>query len=234
VAPDAGGIGSQAAGTRGKQMRSTSRWAAALVVAAIALACAAGTAGASRELGNEGGRTIESIDRAFTMREPGGLEIICELEVFGIMQTANIRKMRGAAAGTIFRSEARGCTNSTRRGVTTVRPLVEERMPWPMTFDTFAGTLPAITEVRLMWRMALLISIEPGMECLYDGVIPVTTAGELAARSFTIRRFTLQAGNRIPLFRVLIQELMKRCPASLELRGSFVGERVRVVIILIN
>jgi hypothetical protein len=214
-------------------MGSTRRWAVALLMAVVALACAAGTAGASRELGNEGGRTIESVDRAFTMREPGGLEIRCELEVFGIMQTANIRKMRGSAAGNIIRSTARACTNSTRRGATTVRTLVEERMPWPMTFDTFAGTLPAITEVRLMWRMALLISIER-LECLYDGVVPVTTAGAGTERSFTIRRFTLQAGNRIPLFRVLVQELMRPCPPNLELTGSFVGERVAVVIILIN
>jgi len=72
------------------------------------------------------------------------------------------------------------------------------------------------------------------MACLYDGVVPVTTEGEKGREFYTITRFTLQAGNRINLVTTLREEVMKRCPASLELRGSFVGERIRVVIILIN
>ena len=82
--------------------------------------------------------------------------------------------------------------------------------------------------------MSFLIQIEPGMACLYDGIVPVTTEGERGREFYVITRFTLQAGNRIPLVTMLREEMLRRCPTSLELRGSFVGERVRVVIILIN
>jgi hypothetical protein len=209
----------------------TLRLLATALAAALTLACWTGIAGANRSLTNEGGRTIESTDRAFTVLEPGGVSIRCELFIMGIMMTEPIRKVAGSPAGNIFTANARNCRDSL--GVAaTLTPLVEARAPWPMSYVSFAGVLPRITEVLLTWQVLILIRREPMPECLYGGMIGIRTTGTTGATFYVLERFSPLAGNRIPLLMALREELMRRCPPSLEMRASFIGERVRVVMIL--
>lgn len=203
----------------------------AIALAAVLVLTSAGTATASRSLTNEGGRTIESTDRTFTLTEPGGVSIICELFIMGIMMTEPIRKMAGSPAGNIFTSNARNCRDSLRNAAR-VTTLVEERMPWPMIYNSFAGTLPRITEVLLTWFILVLVDREPDPDCLYGGAVGIRTTGTTGREFYVLERFSPLAGNRIELFMALREEIMRRCPRSLELRASFTGERVRVVMIL--
>ena|GEM_PF-6337143 len=187
---------------------------------------------ASRSLSNEGGRTIESIDRAFTLVEAGtGVTITCELFIMGIMMTEPIRKMAGSPAGNIFTSNARNCRESLRQPVRVI-PLVEERTLWPMSFNSFAGTLPMITEVLLTWLMLILVDREPMPDCLYGGPVGIRTTGTTGREFYVLERFSPLAGSRIPILTRLREELMRRCPTGVEVRFSFIGERVRVVMIL--
>jgi hypothetical protein len=215
---------------KGDHMRSRRLLTTALATA-LALACLTGVAMGNRSLTNEGGRTIESTDRTFTVLEPGGVSIRCELFIMGIMMTEPIRKAAGSIAGNIFTANARNCRDSLGNAAT-LTPLIESRRPWPMTYQSFAGTLPRITEVLLVWGMQFLIRQEPTPECLFGGAVGIRTTGTTGAEFYVLERFSPLPGNRVPLVRALREEIMRRCPLSVELRASFTGERVRVVMIL--
>jgi hypothetical protein len=210
-------------------MRRTSLWAAALVaLLTLALGFATGTAVANRQLGNNGGRLITGLDRRFTLRAPEGLNIICELVVEGVIQAGNIEKVRGNVSGRIVRTEVEECRNSTGVGLTFISALT----PWPVFYESFSGTLPRITEVRLSWRIPFLLVINPGFVCLYEGTTPLNTSGTTEVRSFRIEALDTLEANSVPLFQIQSQELMRRCPRSLVVEGLFTGE-VRTVIILL-
>jgi hypothetical protein len=213
----------------------SSRLAMVVLLVAIVTGGAAGTAAALREFGNNGGRTIESRITPVTISEPRGeFTIRCEVKVEGIMNNIeDIRKVAGSMAGIVDKFESRNCRSSLG-GAATVTALVGVGPEnwWEMRYSSFKGTLPRITEILLNWEMALLVSVEPWVGCLFEAVIGVGTRGRTGVAEYLLEEFHFLEISRLTLLTQLRRGIIE-CPAWVTLSGSFTGERIAVHVILI-
>ena len=156
-------------------MPSRHLWATVVIAAALAV-CVSGSAIGSAGFRNNGGRTIRGVDRRFTLTTPEGVRIICNSSIQGHFNVEEdvIRKVANSPAGQIYRATLEGCTNSLGTNPTTVTPLLrpEVQRGWPITYNSFAGILPAITEILYRWRVSFLVRMATTFECLFRGGSP--------------------------------------------------------------
>jgi hypothetical protein len=187
-------------------MRNRTRIMLLVLTTALALAAAVGSAAANR---------IEMSEQRFLVlfREltfaGGGSNVVCEVNIEGSFHSRTLSKVREQLIGYI--TEARVHRNAEERciefaawvlngverqnGVT-----LPNTLPWHILYNSFEGTLPRITGIRLLMRDAgFLITGPLGIRCLYrateafpmEGIIRVEANGaatELVAdESFPIR-----------------------------------------------
>lgn len=97
----------------------------------------------------------------------------CQITLEGSFHSRTIVKSVGTLIGyiTAARSKNESCTggrmwlyNGTERlGVTTL----ETSLPWHVTYEGFAGTLPNITSLRILFRGVRLLTEILGLRCIY-------------------------------------------------------------------
>ncbi|MFL5909760.1 MAG: hypothetical protein ACJ768_04220 [Gaiellaceae bacterium] len=145
----------------------------------------------------------------------------CPLTLEGTFVGRTVAKRAGAVIGRVIRADFRGglaageCTNGTARANT-------ETLPWDITYDSFAGTLPNITSVRLS-----LIGASFEADSL-DFLIPkcrsTMSITEPGGGSVSVIR---EVGGVLRFDRLRADETRRivcRDPFEFNLRGSFSGE----------
>jgi hypothetical protein len=130
-----------------------------------------------------------------------GLEIespvICPLTLEGSFHSATIRKTRGALIGAITRAIVGGAEPPCTGGRATI---LQESLPWHVTYQSFSGTLPRIEEITfLASRYAYRVEVNIGIgniACLYkdQGRPEENLAGSVA-----VNRETGQVTTETPL-----------------------------------
>ena len=143
-------------------MHTRSKLLVAALIAMLALSIGAGIASANRSIQtNPGGVTRITFRELRFSGSEGGVVITCRV-VLTANLNARIAKARGSAAGSITAVEVREC----RGGAAIVRA---ETLPWAVQFDSFGGTLPRITSVRLRLIRATFLLEVFGVRCRYQG-----------------------------------------------------------------
>jgi hypothetical protein len=133
----------------------------AVLTAVAMLSLAAGTAGANNLRTSE--REAEILFATLTMTSDlGGIRVVCEVEVLGRFHESTIRKVERTLIGYVNHAVARRCSEG---GAT----VTQASLPWHMTYETFAGRLPNITQTNLLLRGAEF-EIEAGsISCHTEG-----------------------------------------------------------------
>jgi hypothetical protein len=188
-------------------MRNLGRAVLAIVLAAATLAVAVGVAGANRiELSNQAIRTVW---REFRV-SGGGFEITCPVTMEGSFHSRTISKVTEQLIGFITSAQAAGpgCTGGAviyvLNGREILRVTVSNTLPWHIQYESFTGTLPNITgmKVRLV-DVSLLVQITiEEARCLYRstaerpllGTVRVGGGGVISAFSFERASIPLKEG----------------------------------------
>lgn len=191
-------------------MHQSLKAAVTALIAALVLASAVSSASA-RNLSYTGSSLrVTWVKLEFT-NEIGVPAIRCTVTLEGSFHSRTIPKVARLLIGLLTRASAAGCTNGR------MTPSAET-LPWHLTYEGFAGTLPNIrADIPLILRVAVLVEA-PGFcngrygsatdSISYTAVIEggggITTATPVVGR------------NRL----TLVQTLSGICPT----RGGFVGE----------
>jgi len=125
--------------------------------------------------------------------------IICPVTLEGSFHSSTLAKVIGALIGHVTRATVVGTSCTGGRAT-----ILQETLPWHVTYEGFSGTLPRITAVRLLLRnTAFVLEANGGLgtTCLYkeNGT---SAAGEVLVESGGAAT-ALRADERIrlPLFR---------------------------------
>jgi hypothetical protein len=79
----------------------------------------------------------------------GGIGFTCRLTLEGSFHSATIRKVSGARIGSVTRGafDSINCRSTNEPARAT---LLQETLPWHVTYESFGGTLPNITDVTFL------------------------------------------------------------------------------------
>jgi hypothetical protein len=136
----------------------TTQWLTAITAAILLLTAIATNATAGRL-----STTEQSFRNTFTSLEfTAGSTIRCRVTLEGSFHSRTIPKVRGLLVGAITRAiVAHPCTGGEvwADNGSEVQPLgvAPQRLPYHMTYDSFVGTLPAITAVALALSRASFV-----------------------------------------------------------------------------
>ncbi|HYV16190.1 MAG TPA: hypothetical protein VE972_09220 [Conexibacter sp.] len=144
----------------------------ALAVASL-VAFASGSAVALRALAINPGGPIRAEGPVRVNEALRVANIECELVLTGML-VRQVPKMTNAPLGSLTRLEFRNCIETFRRIPWIVTALVEPRMPAPVFYNTFLGTLPDITGILATAQNVgiRLTNAERTVECLFRGNLP--------------------------------------------------------------
>lgn len=129
------------------------------LLAALVLVAAVGTASANRlSISN---KNIRAVWNKLNFTDAGRVvNIECDVTIEGSFHVNTITKTRGALIGYISRApQPQNCVGG---GAT----ILQESLPWHVRYDSFTGTLPRLTGVRLQLVLAAF-RLNVGFECLY-------------------------------------------------------------------
>jgi hypothetical protein len=144
----------------------------AAVTAALLMSLAVGSAAANRL--SVSNRLIRVTWARLEVRS-GAKILECPLTLEGSFHSQTIRKVRGALIGAVTRGipKSESCTGG---GLT----ILQEQLPWHLTYEAFTGTLPTITAITLLvGRIAFQIA-HFTLLCLYKTVGEDNPAVDLA------------------------------------------------------
>lgn len=127
------------------------------LAAAMLMVMAVGSASANRLSINERRIRITWVSLEFEGSPFGAIR--CKVTMEGSFHSATINKVVGALIGHMSRAAVSACTN----GSATV---LLERLPWHVTYESFAGTLPRITSATLLLRGAAFRLAQSIISCL--------------------------------------------------------------------
>jgi len=176
----------------------------ALAAAAI-LALGVGSAAASRGFQvEEAGRSAAEA-REYQIRI-GELTITCDVVRF-ISLHRTISKVALSLAGFVERVEVRNCRNGTLR-------VLQALLPWHMQYQSFTGTLPSITGIRMrVIGLGWLIEAHSGIaRCLYVGNVEA----EISIVRSTLVTIEYREVS-IPLFEGSLSLIP--CPSEMQMSG---------------
>jgi hypothetical protein len=127
-------------------MRTRSKLTLAVLTATLVLGLAVGSAAANRlSVSNRLFRAtwleLKIVDDPITVGCPVTLE--------GSFHSTTIRKVEGALIGAVTRAIVNGAEPPCRGGRAT---LLQESLPWHVTYDDFEGVLPRIEQILLLLR----------------------------------------------------------------------------------
>jgi hypothetical protein len=210
-------------------MRTYRKFILAALAAVLALSLGAGTAAALRSLELRAGGAITANALRLSFTEVGGLIIESNVTVTGELNT-RIAKRAGAVVGSIRTCAANnGRDTSGLSIVATIR--CELNRPWPITYNSIAGTLPSITSTSLTIERAsfLLALVRSGTirlnECLYGGSAEPTSERNPivvnTTRSPITELIVEPRTSATQLLRANLEETGQACAASGRLSGTF-------------
>jgi hypothetical protein len=154
-------------------------------------------------------RNIRAVWNPLDMNS-AGLHIRCPITLEGSFHSSTLTKVRGALVGYISRASvlSASCEGS---GTATV---LQAYLPWHVRYDSFRGTLPSISGVRL-GLVEAAFEINVGFLCLFAATAtnPLFAIAEL--RSGVITGLQGDLGSGIPLFRGIFL-----CPEGLFFTGT--------------
>jgi hypothetical protein len=209
-------------------MHTRSKLLLAALTAALALTLGATTANASRSFSAINNTLLTYVSPALTFTgSPNGDQVICPVTLTASLHSV-AAKVAGTLIGFVNGSRVGRCTNSG--GTDTVAiPLVSHVLPWHITYNSFRGTLPRITEIlitinNVKFLLETFIFEFNRQLCLYQGNILVETRGRTGAAEYTVELLIPQEReglNVVPLFENALNRAFRRCETSGELRGTF-------------
>jgi hypothetical protein len=208
----------------------------AALTAALLLALGAGAANASRSFSVTNNTLLTYTSPGLTF-SPAGRQIICAVTLTASLHRV-FAKVRGTLAGFVNGARVERCSNSTGIGTTEARPLVSHVDPWHISYESFRGTLPRITEILVIIRdarfLTLLDSILIGgrLGCLYRSDIAVGTAGRSGAAEYTSERLIPLRPNTFLLQPGELNTSTQECEPEGELTGTFTATLPPVVRLL--
>jgi hypothetical protein len=184
--------------TKEYRMRTRSKLLLAALTAAMCMAMAVGSASATRL--NTNANNWKIVWTSLSLNAPGaGATVTCAVTLEGSFHSTSITKTSGSLVGYVQNAEVRNaCTGGTARAL-------RETLPWHVRYDSFTGTLPTITGVKLQLVGARFNIFPSGLaECLTE-----TTAAKPAKGIANV-----EAGGRITSFSA-------DSTATIPLRGGF-------------
>jgi hypothetical protein len=201
-------------------MRTLNRLShAALLASYVLILLTSGSLAQRLEASNGSIRATFPALRFFGTEPFGGtVEVICPVTLEGTFHSKTISKEPERLVGYVTRAitNQNVCTENGLSGVT----ILQERLPWHIRYESFAGTLPEIT--RVIIRLALIAfrvrAVLFNIECLYQ-----STAAQ-PVRGFVERNIaTGQAMNLIALAETSVPRFegpTGSCPTSGRYQGS--------------
>jgi len=192
-------------------MRTFLKLALTAALATVALTATMGVASANRLSIDDQDFDIRWARLNFT-GAGGSINVSCEVTLLGRFHSATITKTRGSLIGFIDHVSVNtpGCVGG--QGI----PLTEA-LPWHVRYDSFTGTLPRITTVRLALVGARFLITASGTTCTAT-TTETNPAFGTGAVSATGQITSLAASGSIPLSGPFL--------CSLASPGSFSGSGV--------
>ena len=146
-----------------------------VLTAALALALATGVANASRGFSTERAENVRATATNLRFITEVG-EVICNVTM-NLSLHRTIAKVERTLAGYVREVNIAGCTEGSaeildERGVQTR----SGRVRWHISYESFSGTLPSITSIRLLIRNVQFL-ITRLVRCLYEGNALGSTVG---------------------------------------------------------
>ncbi|HZV73607.1 MAG TPA: hypothetical protein VFF79_07825 [Conexibacter sp.] len=195
-------------------MRTHTKLALATLTATLLMALAVNTASANHfSISNQFFRVVWSplnfIGEGSTVR------VTCNITLEGSFHSRTMVKTIGSLLGYVTRAIAGSCTENSATVLTAT-------LPWHLTYEGFAGTLPNINRIRLLLRhTAFITRIFGGLvECLYADAgtnQSENAAGESLLTGGSANEVASDPSIRIPFVRG--SGLTENCPA----KGGFTG-----------
>jgi hypothetical protein len=218
-------------------MRTCSRLTFVALAAAFIMNLAVSSATAGRlSTSNTGFRLTWA-----TLNFSAGAEFVvsCPITLEGSFHSATIRKVAGALIGSITRGivHSLACRGSVQSRAT----ILQESLPWHLTYESFAGTLPNITSIAvLLARYAVQASatiLGITVTCLYaDQGAPEENLGFAIARNSetgALSTTTAVSGRRARF----VRGSSGACPQFLSATGTgqvfLLGNTTRISVTLI-
>jgi hypothetical protein len=204
-------------------MHTRSKLLLAALTAALALTLGVSTANASRSFSSINNTLLTYVSPALTFQGSGGNRHICAVTLTASLHSI-ARKSIGELVGFVNGGRAERCRNNLGSRAAAI-PLVSHARPWHITYNSFRGTLPRITEILVTINDArFLLELETiffGIQrCLYEGDILTETTGTTGAAEYTIRLLIPQRGLNIA---VLVEEALTSSSVECEESGELVG-----------
>jgi hypothetical protein len=116
------------------------------------------------------------------------VQVSCPLTLEGSFHSATVRKTRGALIGAVTRAVVNGSEPPCTGGRAT---MLQESLPWHLTWESFRGTLPRIEEItflirRYAWRAEITV-LGFRVSCLYtdQNRLEENLAGQILVNSGT-------------------------------------------------
>jgi hypothetical protein len=206
-------------------MHTRSKLLLAALTAALALTLGASAANASRSFSATNNTLLTYVSPGLTfIGSPGGNSFICAVTLTASLHSV-AAKVRGTLIGFVNGGRFERCRNNVFTA-TTIIPLVSHALPWHITYNSFAGTLPRITFILMTINGAkLLLEIDIPFEandlsCLYLGNLGFETTGATGAAEYTVRLLIAQR-NEVPLFEDALNLSGQECETAFSFRGTF-------------
>lgn len=143
----------------------------------------------------------------------------CQVTLEGSLHSRSIAKVERALVGAVTRVSFTSCTNGSASA---------ESLPWHFSYESFTGTLPSITALRLLMTRFRIVIIRLGKTCKYG--IPTDRI------SFSARlNVSLQITNLTPVEGGNIHHLLEgslvfpACPLALRIRSAATDGAVTVL-----
>jgi hypothetical protein len=195
----------------------TSKILLTALTAALVLGAAVSTASARRiEVSNQSFRAVWT-SLEFTGREPfgGTLIVRCPVTLEGSLHSRTLSKVSGQLIGYVTNAQVRGEEPPCEGGTATI---LSETLPWHIRYDSFRGTLPTITGVRVqLINASFLININPGIPCLFSSTTARPAFGIIEITGGVATKLRADETSQIPRFNAPLNSGF--CPAE----GSFKG-----------
>jgi hypothetical protein len=179
-------------------MRNRSALALAALVAAALMGIAAGLASAGRL--SVSNRTIRAMWSNVEMyvTNPGeeGAQYgnICRLTLEGSFHSATIRKVVGTLIGYVSRVSVAACTDPD-----IIVTALREALPWHVRYQSFSGTLPAISGLTLAFvGMSWEFFVGGALRCLLRSTTVNPAIASIEVRSGVLGRVTWNPERVIP------------------------------------
>jgi hypothetical protein len=220
-------------------MRNRTKVVMTALTAALALSVAVSSASARRiELSNQNIRAVWEVNSKLTLSNAeGGLTLACPVTLEGSFHSRTLSKVSGQLIGYVTRAflTRSGCV--VTGGVEDIRILngvetTTNTLPWHIRYDSFTGTLPNITSIRLQLVNASFVLTAFGVNCLYKSTTArpafadtLVTAGAVTGLRALSERF-------IPVFEggfLCPEETRFTGTARVTLLGTTTAIRVRLV-----